>query len=1084
MPEFIAPLLPEYAIQVPQSAVSLVGWAVWLGALIWLVLRNRDRQFELDRKSLAWLAFLSVLILIFTPFLGVPIESENNLPAPHLMFLAALPWLAAGGILGLVPGVMLAGLSGVLLAYLDTHSIFTPLLFMSAALVFTLAIRQKRKGRLASFLHMPPLAALAAGAVLFPLTFLALFLNAEGDLAISLVSVLTQLVPNYLALGGMVLLGGTLCLGVQWLAGEQWGEAQAESDSGEVHQSLGLRYVLIALPLAVVLLTATVAGQWKSAQAFAERSVVQEMTTTAQSVAAALPVIIADREAQMQLVANALDPAQINLGNAQVALDSFWEGGATFDQIALAGPDGGLLASVPGLSSGEAFPSPEEKAAIQQVLAGADLPPAVVQTSIGSGARLAFFAPKQDPNGQVLAVLWGSVDLAGIPALELYLSDASGLLAVGGEVQIVNSANEIAYTSVGAGGTGTYTGASFLATTLYETIDESGQQWMEFYQPISLSGWAVVTAIPSQVVQLQAVQEVIPLILAGLALIVMEAGIAVLMFGKLSMDADQLATQAAKITLGDLSVSKSNHRYGSGLKGLAQNFEQMTTSVKTRLQTQSDLLTVSERITGQLKLKDSLQVILVAALEHGVSSARIVLLNEAQPSSEVHPDQKFGMGKDARSLAPLDEDILTVTRVRGQWLMRDSQIGRNFHLAKGMPTPSLLLSLPMRWKNKLLGTLWLASDRRSDLSEEEMAYFKDLAQKAATAIVNHRAFDESLTHQKRLEAVLTALDDAVLVTDLNQMVIFANDVTARLPGLGSRTLTGTTLAALLEDGEFSAALDIPPGESGTREVYTRDQKSYLLLREPLKVDGRMIGMVTLLKDVTAYKAQDVAKTEFVTTASHELRSPLTLMHGYAKLLRLAGNLNDQQETYVSNIVTGVEEMRTLVQNLLDLGRLDNNDALEIKSVAASDVVKQVVASMETQVRQKNIELMVQLPDEPLDIEADVAFLVQALKNLVDNAIKYTPNKGQVKLKVQKQGAMALLMVEDFGPGIAPLDQRKLFKRFYHAEGQAGAGERSGNGLGLAIVKSIAERHGGKVWFESKLGRGSSFFLQIPIRQTK
>jgi PAS domain-containing protein len=852
MPEFIAPLLPEYAIQVPQSAVSLVGWVVWLGVLIWLTLRKRDRQFKLDRGSLAWLALLSVLILIFTPFLGVPIPSENNLPAPHLMFLAALPWLAAGGILGLVPGVALAGLSGVLLAYLDTHSIFTPFLLMSAALVFTLAIRQKREGTLASLLRIPPLAALAAGAVLFPLTFLALFLNAEGDLATSLVSVLTQFMPHYLALGGMVLLGGTLCLGVQILVGEQWGGARTAEDKGEIHQSLGLRYVLIALPLAVVLLTATVATQWKSAQAFAERSVTQQMTSTAQAVAEALPAVIAEHEAQVQLMMDGLDPAQITLENAQAALDSLGGSGVRFDTLALAGPDGGLLASVGGSGSGEAFPAPEEKAAIQQVLAGADLPPVVIPTQTGSGARLAFFAPKMDPNGQVLAVLWGSVDLAAVPALAPHLSAESGLKAAGGEILIVNPVGEIAYDSAEAGSGTTYTGSSFSASTLYETVDETGLHRMEVYQPTALSGWAVVTAIPSQAVQMQAVQEVIPLILAGLALIVLEAGIAVLMFGKLSKDADHLATQAAKITLGDLSVSKSDHRYTSGLKGLAQNFEQMTASVTTRLQTQSDLLTVSERITGQLKLKDSLQVILVAALEHGISSARIVLLNEAQPSSEVRPDQKFGMGKDARGLAPLDEDVLTVTRVRGQWLMRDAQIGRNFPLEKGMPAPSLLLSLPLRWKNKLLGTLWLASDRRSDLSEEEMAYFKDLAQKAATAIVNHRAFDESLTHQKQLEAVLTALDDALLVTDLNQIVIFANAAVERLPGLASRKVTDTTLAALLDESEFSAALHIPPGESGTREFHTRDEKSYLLMREPLKVDGRMIGMVTLFKDVTAF----------------------------------------------------------------------------------------------------------------------------------------------------------------------------------------------------------------------------------------
>ena len=223
----------------------------------------------------------------------------------------------------------------------------------------------------------------------------------------------------------------------------------------------------------------------------------------------------------------------------------------------------------------------------------------------------------------------------------------------------------------------------------------------------------------------------------------------------------------------------------------------------------------------------------------------------------------------------------------------------------------------------MLGTLWLASDRQSDLGDEELTYFTDLSQKAATAIVNHKAFDDSLTQRKQLEAVLAALDDAVLVTDPNQMITFANPAAVLLPELAEEAVSGAPLMRVLGEGEFSVALEVPFGGSLTRELQTPDGKSYLLLIEPLKVDERNLGMIYVFKDVTAFKAQDATKTEFVTTVSHELRSPLTLMQGYAKILRLAGNLNEQQETYLNNIITGVDEMRSLVQNLLDLGRLDS-----------------------------------------------------------------------------------------------------------------------------------------------------------------
>ena len=1077
MPEFIAPLLPEYSIQIPQSAISLVGWLVWLAVLVGLAVRNRDRQFDLDRASLAWLALLSVLILILTPFLGVAIDIDGSEGVPHLMLLAALPWMAAGGLLGLVPSVLLAGLSGVLLAYLDTHSIFTPLLFMSVAMVFTLAIRQNRQGFFYRLLRVPPIAALAAGALLFPLIFLALFLNAEGDLAASMVSSLTQFLPVYLSMAGMALLGGVGCYAVKLVTGDRWVGSAESTDEDDTAQNLGLRYVLIALPLAIVLLTATVAGQWKSAREFARRSVVEEMTTAAQSLADGMASFLTDRENTIQLAADHLDPAQLNAEKAQLALEAQWATLSGFDRIALAGPDGTLLAVYPLLADGEDFPSNAEQITISQTLAGNSVQP------VRTGVDMAFFAPKTSAEGQVLGVLWGRIDLDTATAFQQLLGESDALLAAGGEVLFVDGTGQLIFSSTDESATA-YTGSTFLTATYFETMDTNGARHLEYFQPLGNKGWAVVSSIPNQIIQLQAVQEVIPLILAGFALIVLEAGIAVLMFSKLSQDAEQLAEEAAKITKGDLSLPDSKYHFSSGLKPLAMQFTQMTASVKSRLQSQSDLLNVSERITGQLKLKDSLQVILVAALEHGISSARIVLLNEAQPSSQVAPDQKFGMGKDARMLAPLDEDILTVTRVRGQWVMRGAQIGRNFHIAKGMMSPALVVSLPLRWKNKLLGTLWLASDRQADLGDEELSYFTDLSQKAATAIVNHKAFDDSLTHRKQLEAVLTALDDAVLVTDSSQTISFANPAAALLPELDEAVLPGLPLARVLGEGALSVALEVPFGGSVTREIHISDGKSYLLLAQPLKVDERVLGMIYIFKDVTAFKAQDATKTEFVTTVSHELRSPLTLMEGYAKILRLAGNLNDQQETYLNNIITGLDEMRSLVQNLLDLGRLDSNDALEIKTIGVEEIVQQVVTLMDSQTKNKNIELEVTLPAEPLRVEADSAFLVQAMKNLVDNAIKFSTNKGRINLKAQKQGEAVVFTVEDFGPGIAPLDQRKIFKRFYHSETQVGVEERSGSGLGLAIVKSIAERHGGKVWFESKLGRGSSFYLQIPLKQSK
>ncbi len=363
MPEFIAPLLPEYSIQ-PSIRISLVGWLVWLVVLVGIAVRNRDRQFVLDRASLAWLALLSVLLLIFTPFLGVPIQIGGSVGAPHLMFLAALPWMAAGGLLGMVPSILLGrvircavGVFGypfdLYTAVLHEHcGGFSPSLFGKNNKVSYFGYYVFRRSLL------------AAGAVMFPLTFLGLFLGSEGDLAASMVSSLNQFLPVYLSLVGMALLGGVGCLVVKLVTGERWVGSMVSAEKESTKQNLGLRYVLIALPLAIVLLVATVAGQWKSAREFARRSIVEEMTTAAQSVGDGMADILAEGEAAVQQAAAGLNAAQLNTENAQLALEAQWAGLSNFDRVALTGSDGTLLAVYPLPEGDEAFPTNDEQNAI------------------------------------------------------------------------------------------------------------------------------------------------------------------------------------------------------------------------------------------------------------------------------------------------------------------------------------------------------------------------------------------------------------------------------------------------------------------------------------------------------------------------------------------------------------------------------------------------------------------------------------------------------------------------------------------------------------------------------------------------
>ena len=245
-----------------------------------------------------------------------------------------------------------------------------------------------------------------------------------------------------------------------------------------------------------------------------------------------------------------------------------------------------------------------------------------------------------------------------------------------------------------------------------------------------------------------------------------------------------------------------------------------------------------------------------------------------------------------------------------------------------------------------------------------------------------------------------------------------------------------------------------------------------------------MGRVCVMRDITYFKQLDALKSEFVATVSHDLRSPLTLIRGYASMLEMVGELNDQQDSYVRKIIGGVDSMSRLVSNLLDLGRIEAGVGLQIEKISPKDVVERVVAALQAQAQQKRVNLLADIPQHTLPlVEADPALLVQALQNLVENSIKYTDQGGQVQIKVNLRQESIVFEVRENGIGIAPVDQARLFERFYRGA-QQGARQQRGSGLGLAIVKSIAERHGGRVWAESQLGKGSAFYLELPIQNTR
>jgi two-component system NtrC family sensor kinase len=239
-----------------------------------------------------------------------------------------------------------------------------------------------------------------------------------------------------------------------------------------------------------------------------------------------------------------------------------------------------------------------------------------------------------------------------------------------------------------------------------------------------------------------------------------------------------------------------------------------------------------------------------------------------------------------------------------------------------------------------------------------------------------------------------------------------------------------------------------------------------------------IGIAVTMQDITYLKQIDRLKTEFINTVSHDLRSPLTAILGYVDLLERVGQVNDQQHEFIHRIQASVESITSLVNDLLELGRIESGFDGKNEMVPLDGILRFSLETMDGLISEKRLNLHLHLPEDIRPTRGNPIRLRQMLDNLIGNAIKYTPEGGDITIEMEAQSEQIILRITDSGPGIPPADQPHIFEKFYRA-GNVPKGV-GGSGLGLAIVKSIVDSHHGRIWVESLQGHGSTFTVVLPL----
>lgn len=435
------------------------------------------------------------------------------------------------------------------------------------------------------------------------------------------------------------------------------------------------------------------------------------------------------------------------------------------------------------------------------------------------------------------------------------------------------------------------------------------------------------------------------------------------------------------------------------------------------------------------------------------------------------------------------------TSIDRRLLRPDNRISRSY-LLRAADSNSVLrpgdrwgpqdrLIVPIEARGRLIGYLSLGAPASGHVPHRSMIEMIEImAGQAGLAIQNARLYQAMVEERARLNAILAGSAEPIIALDARRRIRLLNEAAERALGVQAeealdRPLAESGLSRTLRAAIASTRAVIEPV---TSEVTLEDGRTFAMAVAPLDdaAGSEPRGWVVTLHDITHLKELDRLKGEFVSTVSHDLRAPLTTITGYTFLLH-SEPLSESGQSALEQIELAVARMTRLISDLLDLGRIESGVGFNPQPLEVGELLTAVRQELQPLATGKGLRLVLRTASQLPPIEADSDRLHQAVGNLVQNAIKFTPGGGEVAIQAERVGPNLMLTISDTGIGIPAADLPYIFDRFYRVGRRAANGDQQadGSGLGLAIAKSIVERHGGRIGVESRPGVGTTFRITLP-----
>lgn len=498
-----------------------------------------------------------------------------------------------------------------------------------------------------------------------------------------------------------------------------------------------------------------------------------------------------------------------------------------------------------------------------------------------------------------------------------------------------------------------------------------------------------------------------------------------------------------------------------------------TASLRSQMSDLELLGELTRSITSNLDLDAVLSTVMDTAISlTGAEESSLLMLDETTGELYLRASRNFKKDEENGQFRMGIDNTLAGTVVQtGQPVLLDEEN------LKKIKTDYLVFSLiyvPLKTNNRTVGVLGVDNRNiKKPFTDYHVRLLTAVADFAAIAIENARVFSDTDNERVRLETILTKVQDGVIILDSDNNIRFINQGAREALSLNGTEVVNQPARDALRNNQIMDLL-----EKGGNRAEINLEEGRVMDAQVTPISN--VGTVITLHDVSMFKELDRAKSDFVNTVSHDLRTPLTTILGYVELVERVGPVTDLQREYIQHVQMSVHNITNLVNDLLNLGRIEAGVDRHKESVRIDQLIGEACETLKDQLAYKGHRLLVEVPASLPPVWGNPILLAQVVDNLLGNSIKYTPPGGQIIIKAEVDSDQMILQFKDTGVGIPSMDLPFIFDKFYRASNAAG--EASGTGLGLAIVKSIVENHYGRIWVDSVISQGSTFNVVLPLNE--